>query len=169
MSKARVIGGIAAVVLVGVVIWKSRAPEPAVAPVSPTATLRKVTPPSSIEEKLPITVLPIATEMERLNSAETSPQDDLSNLSLVLTTYGKNNGSHPTGENEEITAALLGKNPKHLAYLPANAPFVNAAGQLIDRWGTPYFFHSMTAGRTDIRSAGPDHELWTADDIESTP
>jgi hypothetical protein len=27
------------------------------------------------------------------------------------------------------------------------------------------FFHALGGGRFDIRSAGPDHKLWTDDDI----
>jgi len=166
VSKANVIGGFVLVALAAIVIWKWRDPMPGVVPLSASPSSAKMAPPAPARVELPITLLPIAAEMTRLNSPETLPQDDLSSLSLVLTTYGKNNGGNPTGENEEITAALLGNNPKRLAYLPAGAPFVNASGQLIDRWGTPYFFHAMKADRTDIRSAGPDRQMWTEDDIE---
>ncbi|MFD0892838.1 hypothetical protein KBB96_15560 [Luteolibacter ambystomatis] len=168
MSKAKVIGGFVLAALAGIVIWKWRDPMSGVAPLAGEPPSLNTAPPVPARVELPVTLLPIAADMARLNSPETLPQDDLSSLSLVLATYGKNSGGNPTGENEEITAALLGNNPKRLAYLPANVPFVNASGQLIDRWGTPYFFHSMTAGRTDIRSAGPDRQMWTEDDIESS-
>ncbi|BCU76835.1 hypothetical protein [Luteolibacter sp. LG18] len=168
MSKTKVIVGLAAAILLGLVVWQwPRGHQPETPPLS-TAAPRASMMPAAVVPPPVITVLPIAADMARLNAPDALPQDDLSMLSMLLTTYGRNQGGHPTGENEEITAALLGRNPKHLAYLPANAPFVNVAGQLIDRWGTPYFFHSMTADRTDIRSAGPDRELWTADDIESS-
>jgi hypothetical protein len=45
------------------------------------------------------------------------------------------------------------------------APYINAAGQFIDRWQTPLFFHAIDHRRLDIRSAGPDCEMWTADDL----
>ncbi|MGC4016338.1 MAG: hypothetical protein QM755_17710 [Luteolibacter sp.] len=170
MSKGKVIGGIVAVTMVVVMVWKWRASQEAGIPsLAGTESARKAESPPAPESTPVITVLPIAADMATLNSPETQPQDDLSALSMLLTTYGRQQGGNPTGENEEITATLLGNNPKHAAYLPAKAPFVNAAGQLIDRWGTPYFFHSMTSNRTDIRSAGPDRELWTADDLVSSP
>ena len=40
-------------------------------------------------------------------------------------------------------------------------------GELVDRWGTPYFFHSVSAEKMEIVSAGPDKELWTDDDVVS--
>jgi hypothetical protein len=42
---------------------------------------------------------------------------------------------------------------------------LNARGQLVDRWGSPLFFHVRDVSRIDLRSAGPDREMWTADDL----
>jgi hypothetical protein len=116
-----------------------------------------------------IITLPIAEAATTLNSADTLPADDLSTLELLFTEFRKNHGGNPVGENEEITAVLLGGNTKHLSYLPASGTFLDGSGKLIDRWGTPYFFHSLTASRTEIRSAGPDRVLWTSDDGTLTP
>lgn len=113
-------------------------------------------------------VLPIASEIT-LNVPDAPPIDDVTTLDLLITTFRKHLGSNPVGENEEITAALRGKNPKHLVYLPDTGSFLNASGELIDRWGTPYFFHSVAADRLDIRSAGPDREMWTGDDVALSP
>jgi hypothetical protein len=122
-------------------------------------------PKSSPPAETPVTVLPIATDIIPLNSAESEPADDLATLEVILAEFRRNNGGNPVGENEEITASLLGRNAKRLAYLPAQGNFLNAAGQLIDRWGTPYFFHQLSGTQTEIRSAGPDRELNTADDL----
>lgn len=112
-----------------------------------------------------VTVLPIATEILPLNSPETSADEDLGTLELLLAEFAKHHGGNPVGENMEFAAALLGNNPKHLAYLPAKGPFLDSSGQLIDRWGTPYFFHQQSATRTEITSAGPDRQFHTADDL----
>lgn len=112
-------------------------------------------------------VLPIAAEIV-LNAPDTAPLDDIGTLDLVISTYRKNLGANPVGENEEITAALLGANPKRLVYLPESGSFLSK-GELVDRWGTPYFFHSVAADRLEIRSAGPDREMWTGDDVTPTP
>ncbi len=126
-------------------------------------------PPAPAPDSSPITALPVTETAATLNSAETLPADDLSTLDLLFAEFRKNHGGNPVGENEEITAALLGKNPKHLAYLPESGSFLDGSGKLIDRWGTPYVFHSLSASRTEIRSAGPDRELWTGDDVTLTP
>lgn len=113
-------------------------------------------------------ILPIASEVV-LNAPEGLPADDLATLDLLISTYRRSMGENPIGENEEITAALLGRNAKHLGFLPEQGSFLNASGQLVDRWGTPYFFHAMAADRLEIRSAGPDREWWTKDDLTLSP
>jgi len=109
---------------------------------------------------------PIATEISPLNSPDTTAEDDLGTLELVIAEYAKANGGNPTGENVEFAAALLGTNPKKIAYLPASGPFLDSSNQLIDRWGTPYFFHQISADHTEIMSAGPDRQFNTADDLK---
>jgi hypothetical protein len=75
-------------------------------------------------------------------------------------------GGNPVGTNEEITRALNGDNPKQANFLSAEAGMrVNTNGELVDSWGTPYFFHQLSGTETEIRSAGPDRTMWTADDI----
>ncbi|MFM9080246.1 MAG: hypothetical protein ACKOTE_08970 [Opitutaceae bacterium] len=76
---------------------------------------------------------------------------------------------NPVGSNAEITAALQGNNPAGVAFLPRGHRAVNAAGELCDRWGTPFFFHAESARRMEVRSAGPDRRLWTEDDAILTP
>ena len=36
---------------------------------------------------------------------------------------------------------------------------------LQDRWGTPYHLHPQAQGKLGVRSAGPDRELFTRDDV----
>ena len=36
---------------------------------------------------------------------------------------------------------------------------------MVDRWGSPLFFHAVGDQRFEIRSAGPDQEMWSGDDI----
>lgn len=136
-------------------------PEPEPAPVAPSSA----TPgPASAPA---VTRLPVAAEAARLNAPEGNAGDDLMLLDLLISDFRKHQGGNPVGENEEIAAALLGKNPKGLVYLPEAGAFLDARGRLIDRWGTPYFFHALAGNRMDIRSAGPDKLFWTDDDIFS--
>ncbi len=61
------------------------------------------------------------------------------------------------------------KNPLRLALIPPDQPAINRAGELCDRWGTPFFFHAESATRMEIRSAGPDQKMWSADDVVLSP
>ncbi|MEZ5385129.1 MAG: hypothetical protein R3F13_06400 [Prosthecobacter sp.] len=79
--------------------------------------------------------------------------------------FGQRFGGNPVGTNAEIVKVLNGGNPQGVRYLPQEALRLNAQGELLDHFGTPYFFHQMSATEMEVRSAGEDRLLWTADDI----
>ena len=114
-----------------------------------------------------ITILPIAHEAESLNSPWSTAAADLATLDLIISCYRRHHDGNPVGSNEEIVAALCGRNPQNLAYLPREGSFFNGQGQLIDRWATPYFFHALARDHMEIHSAGPDRKMWTRDDMIS--
>lgn len=80
----------------------------------------------------------------------------------------KDFGRHPLADNRDFVRFLSGRNPHRVAWIRPGHPSVNAAGELVDRWGSPLFFHRESATSTTLRSAGPDRRLWTADDVEMT-
>jgi hypothetical protein len=90
----------------------------------------------------------------------------LRNVRHAVQQYGQMFGGNPVGLNSEITAALAGQNPKHINFIDPSAGMqVNAKGELVDPWGTPYFFHQLSGSDMEIHSAGPDRVMWTADDL----
>ena len=94
------------------------------------------------------------------------PATVVQNVSRAIRQYGEMFGGNPVGNNQEITSQLSGKNPKHIDFISADAGMrINADGELVDPWGTPYFFHQLSGSDTEIHSAGPDRIMWTADDI----
>jgi hypothetical protein len=109
--------------------------------------------------------LPSADLAERLNDPAESPAEDLAIVDLLITDFRRHFSGNPVGENDEITAALTGHNPKGLVYLPPDHPAIDSQGRLTDRWGSPYFFHAVAADRMEISSPGPDREPHTADDL----
>jgi hypothetical protein len=116
-----------------------------------------------------VTPLPIAAEAGRLNAPDGICREDLGFLDLVISQYRIHLDGNPVGDNREISAALRGENDKRIALLPRDGAFLDKSEQLVDRWGTPYFFHAMNSRQMEIHSAGPDRELWTADDITLPP
>ncbi|MEM7010255.1 MAG: hypothetical protein AAF585_02125 [Verrucomicrobiota bacterium] len=104
---------------------------------------------------------PLADE---LNADENSIEDDLEIVDSVFERYREEFGENPVGLNEDMVARLTGANPKQIAFLPADHPSINAEGQLIDRWGTPFHFHQISGTHLEIISAGPDQQIWTGDD-----
>ncbi|MFO1477364.1 MAG: hypothetical protein U1F98_11995 [Verrucomicrobiota bacterium] len=90
----------------------------------------------------------------------------MENVRTVFHSYSSRFGGNPVGTNPEITAALNGQNPGRTVFLdPAAGLRINASGELVDPWGTPFFFHQLSRNVMEIRSAGPDGKMWTADDV----
>jgi len=86
-------------------------------------------------------------------------------MRTTIQQYGAAFGENPVGTNPEITAALHGENAKQIDFLKQDGNRVNAKGELVDAWGTPYFFHQLSAKEMQIRSAGPDRVMYTGDDL----
>ncbi len=98
--------------------------------------------------------------------APLAPAIALEALHTSIQKYGLTFGGNPVGTNAEITRALNGDNPTHARFLSdGDGHRVNGAGELVDEWGTPYFFHQLSATQMEVHSAGPDRRMWTRDDL----
>ena len=127
---------------------------PAVSPVpaTPSPSAARVLPGSVTEVPATATAEDIAKDLSAVDST-------IRNFQAVL-------GENPIGSNAEITGALLGNNLKQIKLeVPAGSQ-VNGQGEMCDRWGTPYFFHQISKTEMEIRSAGPDRQMWTGDDSQ---
>jgi hypothetical protein len=105
-----------------------------------------------------------------VGSANTPPAMDpatvLSNMRIAINQYGSRFDGNPVGTNVEITRALNGDNPKQVRFIREELGLrINGRGELVDYWGTPFFFHQLSGTEMEIRSAGPDKIMWTADDL----
>ena len=90
----------------------------------------------------------------------------LGNMRIVINQYGSMFGGNPVGTNPEITQALNGGNSKQARLINEESGLrINGRGELVDYWGTPFFFHQLSGTEMEIRSAGPDRRMWTADDL----
>jgi hypothetical protein len=80
---------------------------------------------------------------------------DADSLILGIQQYREFTGSYPTGNNIQITKALLGRTDKRIMILAVRRADINDKGEILDPWGTPlqfYFSHNEVM----IRSAGPN-------------
>ena len=111
--------------------------------------------PSSFEE-IPS---PIHTAQDSATSA------DFDQIAVMFRDFCTIAGENPVGTNAEIMKAIMGGNPKSAVLGPPEGQHVNANGELVDRWGSPYFFHQLSKDVMEIRSAGADLKLWTRDDL----
>lgn len=114
-------------------------------------------------------VLPPGDEILRgYGKPDGTVQRDLRLMAEVLGNFAllmKGDEPLPLGANEELAMALQGKNRGNMKFLSEDSAVLNDLGQLVDRWGTALFFHARDRRRVDIRSAGPDGEMWTEDDV----
>jgi hypothetical protein len=93
------------------------------------------------------------------------PLTVLDKARVVIHHYRDALGENPIGTNPEITAALKGKNRKQIDFVADSELRVNDKGELVDGYGTPFFFHQISGQEMEIRSAGQDHVMWTTDDL----
>jgi hypothetical protein len=94
------------------------------------------------------------------------PATVLGNMRVAIRQYGSRFSGNPVGTNPEITKALNGDNPKQVMFIGEESGLrINGRGELVDYWGTPFFFHQLSGTEMEIRSAGPDRVMWTSDDL----
>ena len=142
---------------------------------APQALTNNASPNSNASTGLPLSASPQAgngssTVPARLEPlppelASLPPETILDNMRTTFRQYRDRFGGNPVGTNPEITRALQGENPKQINFLKADGNRVNGNGELVDPWGTPYFFHQLSAKEMEIHSAGPDGKMWTQDDL----
>lgn len=105
---------------------------------------------------------------DRLSEQTQTPLNDLETVGEFIDLYRKSFSQLPVGTNEDLTAILIGQNPKRGVLFPPDSPMI-IKGQLVDRWSTPYWLHPSSGASLEVRSAGPDKSLFTADDVFINP
>jgi len=177
--------GAVAIGLIALLVWQP-SPQPAASPPISTEARERGVPkldaqplgtnaigidPSRVRvaQSLPdgISILPESYELiAELNQPNEAPEHDVEIVENLITTYRGIFGTNPPGGlNSEIVAAMLGANPRKLAIIPPDLASLNSAGELVDRWGTPFLFHPVSGEIMEVLSAGPDLILWTSDDV----
>ncbi len=143
---------------------QSAGARPPVAPppefqLSSTADLPLTAPTPALPEVAPATPSPV------LAAERKAALVDLDNVQFMLRDFRALMHGNPEGTNAEIMKSVMGGNPNRAQLGPPPGQSVNERGELIDRWGTPYFFHQLSKDEMEIRSAGPDRKMWTSDDV----
>lgn len=106
--------------------------------------------------------------MEEYGEPERSTMEDLEAVYLLLNDCQlmfKDLDAYFLPDNQAITAFLTGGNPEKIIWIPKTHFAVNAAGELVDRFGTPLFFHRVSGLKFEVQSAGEDQQMWTEDDF----
>jgi hypothetical protein len=132
---------------------EERNPPDAAATISPTVA------PNSLDRNRRI---PPPNENAALETQAGEIDPELIGVKESLRSYRNTFGENPVGTNVEITKALTGENPRRAKF--ADNEVKIKAGQIVDRWDHPYFFHQLSRTEMEIRSAGPDGVMWTKDD-----
>ena len=183
MRGSRLVLAILVVIAFVLVMWTTR-PAPNIAPtamtpekgVPPNENAPQGTPeakaPAPISEATPMPPLPSQTVLTRSGVPMPPPppideatiERELTHVQFMLRQFRDVLGENPIGNNAEIMGAVLGKNLKQAKIGPPEGQVLNENGELLDHWGTPYFFHAVSKTEMEVRSAGPDRRMWTGDD-----
>jgi len=183
MRGSRLLLAIFIVAAFALVMWTTR-PAPTRAPAA--SSVEKAAPiagnppqgipegkaPPPVSEATPLPPLPSQTVVTRSGVPMPPPppideatiERELTHVQFMLRQFRDVLGENPIGNNAEIMAAVLGKNLKQAKIGAPEGQILNQDGELLDHWGTPYFFHAVSKDEMEVRSAGPDRRLWTGDD-----
>jgi hypothetical protein len=168
MRRPKFIILVTAVILAAVIIfWPGRLPEPrqqvTPAPQPPPAPqLSDLGKPADLfyvdprTTQVPEIDAANLQKADQLNSPDHSVQEDLQIVAEFVDVLTRAGVNASIGDNADITAALTGTQyagqKGHVFPRQHNAI---RGGQLVDRWGTPFWFHNNGPGKLEIRSAGP--------------
>lgn len=113
-----------------------------------------------------LAAFPHHPEADLLGDPSISPESEVQLIWNLFDVYRQAFGSFPTGaENAHFMFALQGANPGRQPIFPLQHQRLDENGHLLDAWGKPFHFHSISRHSLEIRSAGPDGELFTAEDL----
>ena len=109
----------------------------------------------------------VAAPAQPLNTGEPdqAAQIDVGRVRHMISDYHTLMGENPVGTNAEIMKQMMGGNSRQATLGPPDGMALNGQGELVDQWGTPIFFHQLSRDKMEVRSAGPDKVMWTADDV----
>ncbi len=159
-------------ILVGSAYFLLRSLDKPPAPVPETKAPSLSSSPESSVPPSPPPTDETAIGMEILQDYATERSDARHDLELMDRLLGSYRtlvkGDDPLNfaSNATIAESIRGKNPAHMAFLPERHRAFNEAGEIVDRWKTPLFFHVLSQDQIEIRSAGPDKQMWTDDDLQ---
>jgi hypothetical protein len=106
--------------------------------------------------------------LESYGTAETAPREDLQWVQRVLNNaliVVKRADTRHYSTNEDLADFLRGANPDRQVMVSSNSPIFGTDGRIVDRWGSPLIVHPIKNDRLELRSAGPDRQPWTDDDV----
>lgn len=176
-SFAFLITGQCLVVLVFVVwlLWQMKKPETDEASTSAKEQVSAPSNSSTQEEQtnrfaLPsreaLSNLPTHPEAQSIGHRNVTPRAEIEALAQILASYSETHGALPTAEsNARVMRQLQGANTTKRAWFPREHPRLDATGALLDPYDRPYHFHFESSQQVTLRSAGPDCEFYTEDDM----
>lgn len=147
---------------------KPPAPAPPIPPPSPDQRRDPSPAPPPLKRDFENPLAPSSVPPDTVpRSADENPSAsaEFGKIIIMLRDYRTIAGENPVGTNAEIMKALMGDNPKNAVLGPPEGMSLNAEGELLDAWGTPYFFHQISRDVMEIISAGPDKRRGTEDDL----
>lgn len=166
------IGAAAIMAVVAVALWLIPQDPPVVPPVpeaEPTASAPEVLGPAAgadVAVAMPAPEIPPDEPLPKPRVV-VSPEAlrDMEDVQFMLRDFRTRIGGNPEGTNAEIMKQVIGGNRFQARLGPPEGQSLNEEGELVDRWGSPYFFHQLSMNEMEIRSFGPDRTMYTADDI----
>lgn len=108
----------------------------------------------------------VAVAMSALGAADPSPTElDIAQLHKALGGYFQEYNTLPVGNSGAIMKSLVGDNPRRLIFFAVSAARTGPNGTFLDAWKTGFRITISKSNTAEVRSAGPDRDFGTSDDI----
>lgn len=103
-------------------------------------------------------VVLIGVPLLRLQAKRAATKAATAQLLAGMKQFATEYGFLPTGTNAQIIATLRGGNPRRITFFECKLTSINALGEFLDEWGTPYRIDTTNPAFPWVYSFGNDKQ-----------
>jgi hypothetical protein len=101
----------------------------------------------------------------RVAAEPSKTETDIAQLHRALAAYFHEYNTLPTGNSVAVMKSLTGDNPRKFIFFAFSSARMGADGAFLDEWKTAFRITFPKPATAEVRSAGPDREFGTHDDV----
>ena len=101
----------------------------------------------------------------RAGAEPSKTETDIAQLQRALANYFREYNTLPAGNNVAVMKSLTGDNPRKFVFFAFSSARMGTDRAFLDEWKTAFRITFAKPATAEVRSAGPDREVGTSDDV----